>query len=115
MTFGAPSWFLPASVLGLVALAFGVLEAQWLRYHVVAMLTGQCFAAFFAVWTVHHDCDRSHYIARTIRNPYKAFVTYNMFYHVEHHLFPSVPTCHLPELAKRLDGAAPELKTKLVF
>ena len=45
----------------------------------------------------------------------KAFVTYNMFYHVEHHLFPSVPTCHLPELARRLDGAAPELQRKLVF
>ena len=86
-----------------------------LIYHIIAMTIGQCLSGFFAVWTVHHDCDRSHYIARTIRNPYKAFVTYNMFYHVEHHLFPSVPTCHLPELAKRLDGAAPELKSKLVF
>jgi fatty acid desaturase len=86
-----------------------------LLYHVIAMTIGQCLSGFFAVWTVHHDCDRSHYIARTIRNPYKAFVTYNMFYHVEHHLFPSVPTCHLPELAKRLDGVAPELKSKLVF
>lgn len=89
--------------------------APLLVYHVIAMTIGQCLSGFFAVWTVHHDCDRSHYIARTIRNPFKAFVTYNMFYHVEHHLFPSVPTCHLPELARRLDGAAPELKSKLVF
>ena len=35
--------------------------------------------------------------------------------HVEHHLFPTVPTCHLPKLAERLDEVAPELKTKLVF
>jgi len=38
-----------------------------------------------------------------------------MFYHVEHHLFPTVPTCRLPVLAERLDTVAPELKTKLVF
>ena len=104
-----------AAMLGLLFLAFAVFDFAWLRYHVIAMLTGQCFSAFFAVWTVHHDCDRSHYIARTLRNKAKSFVSYNMFYHVEHHLFPSVPTCHLPELAKRLDHVAPELRSKLVW
>nr|WP_284143859.1 fatty acid desaturase [Psychrobacter sp. WY6] len=29
-----------------------------------------------------------------------------MLYHVEHHLFPAVPSNHLPELAKRLDATA---------
>ena len=103
-----------AAIAGFVSLA-----AFWgtplLVYHVIAMAIGQSLSAFFAVWTVHHDCDPDHDIARTIRNPYKAFVTYNMFYHLEHHLFPSVPTCHLPELAKRLDCAAPDLKSKQVF
>jgi fatty acid desaturase len=42
-------------------------------------------------------------IARTIRNRAKALLTYNMFYHVEHHQFPAVPTCKLPILARRLD------------
>ena len=87
----------------------------WLQYHVIAMVVGQSFSAFFAVWTVHHDCDRSHFIARTLRNDVKSFVSYNMFYHVEHHLFPAVPTCHLPELSKRLDAVAPELRSKQVF
>lgn len=95
--------------------AFGVVDWVFLQYHVVAMVVGQSFSAFFAVWTVHHDCDRTHYIARTIRNPMKAFVTYDMFYHVEHHLFPTVPTCKLPVLARRLDRVAPELRSKLVF
>lgn len=104
-----------AAIAGMVVLAFGLLEFTWLRYHVVAMTVGQCFSAFFAVWTVHHDCDRTHYIARTLRNDVKSFVSYNMFYHVEHHLFPAVPTCHLPELSKRLDAVAPELRTKQVF
>ena len=29
-----------------------------------------------------------------IRNRVKAMATYNMFYHVEHHLFPSMSTRH---------------------
>jgi fatty acid desaturase len=104
-----------AAMLALAVLAFGVLDAAFLRYHVIAMVVGQCFSAFFAVWTVHHDCDRSHYIARTLRNDVKSFVSYNMFYHVEHHLFPAVPTCHLPRLAKRLDRVAPELRSRQVW
>ncbi len=104
-----------AAMLCIALLAFFVLDVNWLRYHVCAMVVGQCFSAFFAVWTVHHDCDRSHYIARTLRNDLKSFVSYNMFYHVEHHLFPAVPTCHLPELARRLDRVAPELRSKIVW
>jgi fatty acid desaturase len=38
-----------------------------------------------------------------------------MFFHVEHHLFPAVPTCHLPQLARRLDEAAPEFTRLRVF
>lgn len=98
-----------------VALVFRVFDSQTLRYHVFAMAAGQCFTAFFAVWTVHHHCDRTHYIARTLRNRIKNQITFNMFLHVEHHLCPRVPTCHLPELSKRIDRAMPELKGKLVF
>ena len=42
-------------------------------------------------------------------------LTYNMFYHVEHHLFPAVPTRRLPVLAQRLDEAAPEFGAQKVF
>ena len=38
-----------------------------------------------------------------------------MFYHTEHHLFPKVPTCHLPELAERIDKVMPEIKDKTVL
>jgi hypothetical protein len=31
-------------------------------------------------------------------------ISYSMFFHAEHHLFPAVPTCHLAVLAKRLDA-----------
>jgi len=86
-----------------------------LRYHVMAMMAGHCLTAFFAVWTVHHHCDRTHYLARTLRGKVRNAVTFDMFRHIEHHLFPAVPTCHLAKLSERLDLAAPELKQKIVF
>ena len=37
------------------------------------------------------------------------------FYHLEHHLFPAVPTSRLPELARRLDATDPQWSSKRVF
>ncbi len=85
-----------------------------LQYHLLAMAIGEFFTAFFAVWTVHHDCDE-HVFARTLSNKWKNIFTYNMFYHLEHHLFPKVPTIKLPELAKRIKEEMPDLKAKEVF
>ncbi len=98
-----------------IALVLFVWDIAFLQYHVIVMLIANCLTAFFAVWTVHYHCDRSHFIARTIRGRLKSLLTYNMFYHVEHHLFPKVPTCRLPTLAMRLDEAAPELQKMRVF
>jgi fatty acid desaturase len=98
-----------------VALVFGVFHVGVLRFHVGAMLVGQCMTAFFAAWTVHHHCDRSHELARTLHHRIKNKLTYNMFLHIEHHLFPRVPTCHLLELSRRIDKAAPDLRSKIVF
>ena len=67
------------------------------------MAAGHCLTAFFAVWTVHHHCDRTHYIARTLRGRIRNALTFNMFRHIEHHLFPAVPTRHLAALSIRLD------------
>lgn len=105
---------LAATVL-LVVAACAWREAAALRYHVLAMAAGQCLAGFFAVWTVHRGCDPAHVIARTSRGRLLNWATFNMFYHVEHHLFPRVPTCRLPELAARLDAAAPELRRARVL
>ena len=38
-----------------------------------------------------------------------------MFYHLEHHLFPAVPTIKLPELADRIDKAIPKIEKKKTF
>jgi fatty acid desaturase len=98
-----------------IAAAIALWPSRPLRYHVIAMTLGQCLTAFFAVWTVHHDCDPSRDIARTLRNRLKSRIAFDMFFHVEHHLFPRVPTCRLPELARRLDAVAPELTRKRVY
>ena len=98
-----------------IAYVYRFSHSPVLRYHVAAMLAAHCFTAFFAVWTVHHHCDRTHYLARTLRNRVKNAITFDMFRHIEHHLFPAVPTRHLARLSERLDQAAPELKQKVVF
>lgn len=88
---------------------------MWLKYHFATMLIAQCLTAFFAVWTVHHDCDEQQTMGRTIHGHIKAKLTYNMFFHTEHHLFPRVPTCKLHIVAQRLNHHAPELRLKSVF
>jgi fatty acid desaturase len=77
-----------------------------LRWHTATMLTGECLTGFFAVWTVHHGCN-SHEPGRTQRGRWLNMVSYSMFLHAEHHLFPAVPTAHLKELARRIDAAMP--------
>ena len=118
---GAPirerSWMVAelAGNLAVIGLAAGVFPHPILFYHLLAMAIGQCLTAFFAVWTVHHDCAEGVPPARTIRHPARSMITFNMFLHVEHHLFPQVPTAHLPVLARRLDAAAPEARWSLVW
>lgn len=106
-----------AEVAAIVIYLLGVAiwGPTWLRWFAAAMLLGECLTGFFAVWTVHHDCDPQHQLARTQRGWWKTALTYQMFYHVEHHLYPAVPTPRLPELAARLDASIPMLQKQQVF
>jgi len=118
---GAPRrarrWMLAELVgnLAVVGLVAGVLPERVLLYHLSAMAVGQCLTALFAVWTVHHDCADAVPPARTIRHPIRRIVTFNMFFHMEHHLFPQIPTAHLPVLARRLDATVPQGQWLLVW
>jgi len=96
-------------IVGIVAAAFAV-DLPALRWHVAAMLLGESMTGFFAVWTVHHGCDPEGLFARTQRGRWMTWISYSMFFHAEHHLFPAVPTCRLARLAARLDAAAPEIR-----
>jgi fatty acid desaturase len=50
-----------------------------------------------------------------LRHRLKSAASFGMFYHLEHHLYPRVPTRHLPALAERLDRKVPDLTRKQVF
>ena len=103
-----------ASIAAFVFLVFHF-ELHFLIYHVVVMVLAECLMAFFAVWTVHHDTQDNPMLARTQRTGWKNLITFSMFYHLEHHLFPAVPTIKLPELAKRLDDALPDMEKRQTF
>ncbi len=102
-----------AAIAGFILVAF-LFHIRLLEYHILAMTAGEMFSGFFAVWTVHHDCDEEVF-ARTLSSRWKNKLTYNMFYHLEHHLFPGVPTIRLRELAGRIREGLPDLNPKEVF
>ncbi|MFB2539516.1 MULTISPECIES: fatty acid desaturase family protein [unclassified Acinetobacter] len=95
-------------VLAMSALAM-ITQLQILIYQFCIMFLANALVGIVGVWGMHHDCDGHDVIARTERNPLVNALTFNLLYHAEHHLFPAVPSNHLPELAKRLDAQAPEM------
>lgn len=103
-----------ASIAVFAALVF-YFNISFLIYHIVVMIIGEFLMAFFAVWTVHHDTHDHPDFARTQRTGWKNMLTFSMFYHLEHHLFPAVPTIKLPELARRIDAVVPEMEKKETF
>lgn len=79
-----------------------------LKIHTILMLLSHAISPVFTVWSVHHDCDDgsgSSHDSRTLRSKWLSLLACNMLFHLEHHTYPAVPTCHLPELAERLDRA----------
>ena len=86
--------------------------AAFLWFHLAAMQVAQCLTGFFAVWITHHDCEEGE-IARTQRSALVNWLSYNMFFHLEHHLFPGVPVKRLAVLAARIDAAAPALVARM--
>ena len=105
-------------LLGIVSFVFAVvlvLPVEGLRWHIAAMFAGESLTGFFAVWTVHHGCEAEGTMARTQRGRWITWLSYSMFFHEEHHLFPAVPTCRLARLAARIDAAAPESGRAMVI
>ena len=90
-------------------------QIHFLIYHIFIMILGEFLMAFFAVWTVHHDTHDYPEFARTQISKWKNKISFSMFYHLEHHLFPAIPTIKLPELARRIDKVLPELEKKNTF
>jgi fatty acid desaturase len=101
-------------VISVVGMGFFGIVPFPVRWHTAAMLTGECMTGFFAVWTVHHGC-HPHEPGRTQRGRWLNFISYSMFLHAEHHLYPAVPTAHLMQLACRIDAVMPSQNQQQVL
>ena len=54
------------------------------------------------------------YTTRSVRfNPIFSFLYWHMEYHVEHHMFPSVPSYNLPRLSNLIKNQLPKANTSL--
>lgn len=92
--------------------AAGIQTAIWtsgsaaLQAIALSLYVANAFAAIPGIWCVHHGGhhDPSARL-RSTRSRWIARLTVNMFHHAEHHAFPAVPTCRLPQLALRFDRA----------
>lgn len=79
----------------------------------IALLLANAAVPMVGIWSVQRGCEHSHDRARSQRQRWLDGPTFNMLYHLEHHLYPGVPARHLPQLARRLDAARREPVTSI--
>lgn len=93
--------------LAAVALLHAVIwlgDSSALKLMALSLYFANASAPLVGIWAVHRGCATGHFRARTSRSTLLNALTVSLFNHLEHHLYPAVPTCHLPTLARRLDA-----------
>lgn len=79
-------------------------ELTALKGIALSLYAANALAAMPGIWLVHRGCRHGEAsISRSTRSRLVCWLSAGMFHHAEHHAFPGVPTCHLPELARRMD------------
>ncbi|MEX5712203.1 fatty acid desaturase [Parafrankia sp. FMc6] len=101
-------WLLAEAAAPVVALAGGALVWPYtsavLVYALMAIV-GSWVYPLLTVYLPHHDYgDTPLAQTRTLRGRIIPAVFLELTYHLEHHLYPQVPSHHLAALARRLDG-----------
>ena len=72
--------------------------------YAVMAIVGSWVYPLLTVYLPHHDYgDEPLTQTRTLRGRIIPAIFLELTYHLEHHLYPQVPSHHLPELARRLD------------
>jgi len=101
------AWLLLEALVPITAVAGGI--ALWpvtpgaLIYAVMA-IAGSWVYPLLTVYLPHHGYgDEPLRQTRTLRGRIIPAIFLELTYHLEHHLYPQVPSHHLPELARRLD------------
>lgn len=101
------AWLLLEALVPIAAVTAGVLlwslTPAVLVYAVMA-IAGSWVYPLLTVYLPHHDYgDEPLKQTRTLRGRIIPAIFLELTYHLEHHLYPQVPSHHLPELARRLD------------
>jgi beta-carotene hydroxylase len=101
------AWLVVEAAVPFAALTVGVLLAPVTLYplaYVVMAIVGSWVYPLLTVYLPHHDYgDDALTQTRTLRGRVIPAVLLELTYHLEHHLYPQVPSHRLAELARRLD------------
>jgi fatty acid desaturase len=104
---GQRAWLLVEASVPFVVLGGGILllpVSPALLIYAVMAIVGSWVYPLLTVYLPHHDYgDTPVTQTRTLRGRVVPAVFLELTYHLEHHLYPQVPSHHLAELARRLD------------
>ncbi|OHV58014.1 hypothetical protein BCD48_42590 [Pseudofrankia sp. BMG5.36] len=101
-------WLLVEAAAPAAALTAGALawpHTQGVLVYAVMVIAGSWVYPLLTVYLPHHGYgDTPLTQTRTLRGRIIPAVFLELTYHLEHHLYPQVPSHHLAALARRLDG-----------
>lgn len=96
-------WLLAEAAVPFLALTIGIFVPQVLLYAALAIIGSWVYPLLTVYLPHHHYGDTPLTQTRTLRGRIIPAIFLELTYHLEHHLYPQVPSHHLPELARRLD------------
>jgi beta-carotene hydroxylase len=100
-------WLAAEACAPVVVVATGIACSSATPYvlaYAVMAIVGSWVYPLLTVYLPHHDYgDEPLTQTRTLRGRIVPAIFLELTYHLEHHLYPQVPSHHLPELARRLD------------
>jgi len=98
------AWLLAEALTPVAAVAAGILYWPGVLLYAVLAIVGSWVYPLLTVYLPHHGYGHEPLRqTRTLRGRIIPAIFLELTYHLEHHLYPQVPSHHLPELARRLD------------
>ncbi|WUI03667.1 fatty acid desaturase [Spirillospora sp. NBC_00431] len=107
------AWLVAEAALPFTAVAAGAAFSRGLLVYAVMMIVGSWVYPLLTVHLPHrHYGDTPLTQTHTLRGRVIPAVFLELTYHLEHHLYPQVPSHHLARLARRLDPVLAEAGVK---
>jgi fatty acid desaturase len=100
----ARGWLLAEAAAPILAIVAGIVLWDGLLWYAIMAIAGSWVYPLLTVYLPHHDYgDEPLTQTRTLRGRLVPAMFLELTYHLEHHLYPQVPSHRLAELARRLD------------